>query len=680
MKHRHHPFVACLLLWLLALTGLTPAQLTSGTVTGGSANPTLSNVSPFTSTFDARGSMDVVNAQPHTAAHMAAWTGGGGGQAPPVSYMIFGDSHSTSFDLGPNMRLNGYVGQSIRNTSGTVTTTSGDFTKWINGRAFVFNTSSSAEFTVDGSATGDVRGDTAFVAYIAQSGGGGFDLEASANGSGTWAPFGVGTAKNFTADSSTDICTSTAHGFVTGTGLRLTNSGGALPTATGGNLAIDTTYIVIRIDNDTFKLARTPALATAGTVIDLTGNGTGTHTATPYGSLGFNTANASTVGVAATRALSATNFPAYRVRVTNVTTASVTVICAGIYYANGGGVIYFNVGNQTGMDVSQCITVPTAIFNPIWQAMAPKLVVSAWADGASTFAPGGAWRTWYSMANAAYTGGTDYILCSSNVTLDETGFAEQRVAQRQWALEADQTWINGRAIWPSWANALARNWVTDDLSDVHLSAYGNIMRNMHLFQTVPVFSWPLGRSGGTYRYGYGTTPFWEHFGNSNLDSLGVETRHNIATRGSSAGVTLGDRAQSVAQATEWQLYNDTNKTRLYGGGGDRVAFDTTMGMTLTNGLASTYQALTGAGAIALDKLTTKLTSTGASQAVTLANGTDGQLKTIIHAVDGGSMVLTPTTASGYTSITFTNAGESILIQYFTGIGWVIVSIRGAVAS
>jgi hypothetical protein len=78
--------------------------------------------------------------------------------------------------------------------------------------------------------------------------------------------------------------------------------------------------------------------------------------------------------------------------------------------------------------------------------------------------------------------------------------------------------------------------------------------------------------------------------------------------------------------------------------------------------------------------TTKLTTTGSAQALTLADGTNGQLKNIVHAVDGGSAVLTPTTKTGFTTITFTNAGDSAQLQYFTTQGWMIVALNGAVAA
>ena len=85
------------------------------------------------------------------------------------------------------------------------------------------------------------------------------------------------TTATFTA-ATTDIVTATAHGYVTGDRVRLTNSGGALP----AGLAAATDYYVIRLTADTFKLAASDALATAGTAVDITGTGTGTHSIVGY--------------------------------------------------------------------------------------------------------------------------------------------------------------------------------------------------------------------------------------------------------------------------------------------------------------------------------------------------------------------------------------------------------------
>jgi hypothetical protein len=97
---------------------------------------------------------------------------------------------------------------------------------------------------------------------------------------------------------------------------------------------------------------------------------------------------------------------------------------------------------------------------------------------------------------------------------------------------------------------------------------------------------------------------------------------------------------------------------------------------LVGDVFATNQALSGAGAVNLTDMLTSVTSTGASQALTLANGTAGQIKIIIHTVDGGSAVLTPTTKIGFSTITFTAVGDSAALIY-TATGWAIFGTRGA---
>lgn len=97
-------------------------------------------------------------------------------------------------------------------------------------------------------------------------------------------------------------------------------------------------------------------------------------------------------------------------------------------------------------------------------------------------------------------------------------------------------------------------------------------------------------------------------------------------------------------------------------------------------IASSVQALSGAGAVNITQAHTDYVSTGGAQALTLADGTAGQTKTICHVTDGGSGVLTPTTKTGFTTITFTNAGDSVTLRFSATGGWYIVGIFGAVAA
>lgn len=77
-------------------------------------------------------------------------------------------------------------------------------------------------------------------------------------------------------DAGTDVITETGHGLVTGNQIRYT----ATSSVAIQGLSVGTTYFVIKVNNDTFKLATTYYLALAGTQIDLTGTGTGNQTFT----------------------------------------------------------------------------------------------------------------------------------------------------------------------------------------------------------------------------------------------------------------------------------------------------------------------------------------------------------------------------------------------------------------
>jgi hypothetical protein len=77
----------------------------------------------------------------------------------------------------------------------------------------------------------------------------------------------------FTAAAS-DICTNVAHALLTGDGPFQLTSSGTLP----AGLALATNYWIIKLTDDTFSFASTLANALAGTAVDITDAGTGTHT------------------------------------------------------------------------------------------------------------------------------------------------------------------------------------------------------------------------------------------------------------------------------------------------------------------------------------------------------------------------------------------------------------------
>lgn len=408
---------------------------------------------------------DVVNAQPYTAARISAWNSS---VSAPLRGAYIGDSlssNSGTFGLGPNMGRAGHIGLSIRSGSITGTVTDHSFPNtgrtdiWINGAGQTFAIGSSAEFTVGGSATGDIRGDRACVAYVAGPGKGTFDLQYQVNAAGAWT-----------------------------------------------------------------------TLAT------------------------INTANASTIGVFQTYNLPTTNSPYFRLRVNNVTGGIVELApLTGIFNSTGGGVIYIAAGMASGLDISpNVLATPPAVFTPIWTGLAPDYVVSLWADAASSWDSGGAWRTFYAQARTARAA-TDWIQISRNPsheaylsgypswatataytlgqkvlrevstgvfrnyncisahtsgasTAPGTGAswdtvweefispeadaasaaiaAAQAVSQRAWALAERQTFLNGMEIFGgSWINANARGLMNDV---VHPNAAGVTLRNLSLWGKMPL--------------------------------------------------------------------------------------------------------------------------------------------------------------------------------------------------
>ena len=98
------------------------------------------------------------------------------------------------------------------------------------------------------------------------------------------------------------------------------------------------------------------------------------------------------------------------------------------------------------------------------------------------------------------------------------------------------------------------------------------------------------------------------------------------------------------------------------------------------GASAAVQALSGPGAINITSLATAFTSTAAGNALTLADGAQGQLKTIIYVAEAAVLdtgILTPANLGSATTITFNAVGDSVTLQ-FANTDWWVVGFRGAV--
>lgn len=140
-----------------------------------------------------------------------------------------------------------------------------------------------------------------------------------------------------------DTVTVTAHGELTGAGPYYVATTGGLP----AGLTSLTPYWLIRVDDNTLKFATSAANATAGTAVDITTAGTGSHTITRTG----NDVLVERV-VAGLNAVVGKNYTAATAGVTGSKTWTVTANAAGNY---------FYVGVDHGMVTSAVTNVDPGI-------------------------------------------------------------------------------------------------------------------------------------------------------------------------------------------------------------------------------------------------------------------------------------------------------------------------------
>ena len=111
-----------------------------------------------------------------------------------------------------------------------------------------------------------------------------------------------------------------------------------------------------------------------------------------------------------------------------------------------------------------------------------------------------------------------------------------------------------------------------------------------------------------------------------------------------------------------------------------VTTNASYGKSITGGV----QSLSGPGAINLTDLITEISATGTSDALTLADGTAGQIKILTYVAEsagGDSSVITPTTFANGSTITMDAVGDGCVLVYSETSGWAVVgSIAIAISS
>ena len=102
------------------------------------------------------------------------------------------------------------------------------------------------------------------------------------------------------------------------------------------------------------------------------------------------------------------------------------------------------------------------------------------------------------------------------------------------------------------------------------------------------------------------------------------------------------------------------------------------------GLAQTSQSITADASSQVSDVTsaiTEINATSATGAISLADGTDGQIKIFINTSTSGTnnVVITPTNLRGYTTITLNAEGETA-ICLFKNSKWNVIGGHGFVAA
>ncbi len=99
------------------------------------------------------------------------------------------------------------------------------------------------------------------------------------------------------------------------------------------------------------------------------------------------------------------------------------------------------------------------------------------------------------------------------------------------------------------------------------------------------------------------------------------------------------------------------------------------------GLKQTSQSITADGstntAVNVTTAITEINATSATHAAAMADGSDGQIKTIINVSTGGTnnIVITPANLRGYTTITLNAPGETVTCL-FKNSNWNVIAGNG----
>ena len=182
-------------------------------------------------------------------------------------------------------------------------------------------------------------------------------------------------------------------------------------------------------------------------------------------------------------------------------------------------------------------------------------------------------------------------------------------------------------------------------------------------------------TGGDYNTAVGLSALGTQISGNNNVALGYYSG-NYETGSNAFYVNNQDRTNTAGDKASSLMYGTFNATA------SSQTLKVNAALTVNGGLIGSVQTLSGAGAVNLTTSTTSFTSTLLGNALTLADGAQGQIKIIVYIAEtagGDTGILTPTNLGSATTITFNTIGDAVTLQ-FVGTDWWVVGFRGAVVA
>ena len=424
-----------------------------------------------------------------------------------------------------------------------------------------------------------------------------------------------------------------------GGAISTSTSGGSISTSNGGGSISTTGTGSIELGVTGTRTTFRGNAATVNKTIDLP-NLTGTVVVT------------AATSATATQALfaQATGFPAYRAIATaDIATALTTPGAIGGTTASTGAFTTLTATGVTSVTDSTNATSTTAA--SIKTAGGIGIVKDAWFGGSMRFATNGA-------------GGAGNIFLGS---------AASRAGNGATTTGAQNVCVGSSAG----AN------LTTGASNVCLGdqSGGSLTSSSNYNMCIGYVALGNATSGADYNVAIGAQTLFGLTNGDNNVGIGRNAGDTITTGGQNT--FIGYNSDGVAASS--------SQTAIGAGATCTAANQVMLGtateiVTLPGGLVTVPEALAptlNAGITVSVAVTATGFALNGTNAATLANGTNGQIKVIscTAVTAAGTATLTPTTsAADYNTIAFTAAGQTATLQYFTTGGWYILSLRGAVAA